>query len=91
MLQEIILTPPSFAFWFFVQKMDSSGNSLWFKSFEGSSLDNNISITTDASGNVYSVGYFSGRVDFDPGAGIFYLTSQGGSVDTFVQKNGFFR
>ncbi len=39
----------------------------------------------DAAGNLYSVGSFSGTVDFDPGAGVASLTSAGGT-DVFVTK-----
>ncbi|MEO5571568.1 MAG: hypothetical protein ABIT08_05340 [Bacteroidia bacterium] len=45
-----------------------------------------IDVTTDASGNVYTTGYFQGRVDFDPGANIFYLTAAGS--DIFITKTG---
>jgi len=69
----------------FVQKLDASGNFLWAKSFGGSSFDEVNSITVDASGNVYTTGFFIGSVDFDPGAGEFSLTSAG-SKDIFIQK-----
>lgn len=70
----------------FVQKMDADGNFLWAKSFGGTSpLDIGQSISVDIAGNVYSTGYFSETVDFDPGLGTAYLTSAG-DADCFVQK-----
>ncbi|MEQ8908604.1 MAG: SBBP repeat-containing protein [Vicingaceae bacterium] len=69
----------------FVQKMDASGNFLWAKAFGGSGVDYGVSITVDASGNVYTTGRFESTVDFDPGAGIANLISAGSS-DIFVQK-----
>src|SRR5688572_25482231 len=43
------------------------------------------SVVADASGNVYTTGYFDGRVDFDPGANVSFLVSAG-SYDIFVTK-----
>ena len=57
----------------------------WAKSFSGSSVKVGESIYIDDLGNVYTTGYFSGTVDFDPGAGVYNLTSAGGR-DVFVQK-----
>lgn len=48
-----------------------------------------FSITTDATGNVYSTGYFSGRVDFDAGIGTYTLVSNG-LMDTYVTKTDAF-
>ena len=57
----------------------------WAKSFGGTYNDMGFSISIDASGNVYTTGYFEGTVDFNPGAGTSNLTSAGG-LDVFVQK-----
>jgi hypothetical protein len=50
----------------------------------GTSGDVAYSFATDASGNVYSTGYFGATVDFDPGGGTFNLTSL--DIDVFVSK-----
>jgi uncharacterized protein (DUF2249 family) len=57
----------------------------WAKRMGGTGGDAGQSITVDAAGNVYSTGAFYGIVDFDPGAGVYNLTSGGGS-DIFVSK-----
>ncbi len=57
----------------------------WAKQMGGNTNDYATSVTTDISGNVYTTGYFSGIVDFDPGVGTAYLTSAG-NYDIFIQK-----
>jgi hypothetical protein len=69
----------------FIQKLDASSNLIWAKSFGGAGRDYGHSIAVDASGNVYTTGYFEQTVDFDPGAGTSNLTSVG-ARDVFVQK-----
>ena len=51
----------------------------------GSSDEFGNSIAVDVNGNVYTTGYFQGTVDFDPGPGIYNLTSSGGN-NIFVSK-----
>ncbi len=69
----------------FVSKLDSTGAYQWAKGMGGSSTDWGYGITVDASDNVYTVGFFEGTADFDPGAGASNLTSFGGS-DAFISK-----
>jgi len=69
----------------FASKLDSSGNFVWAKSMGGTGWDVGADIALDSSGNVYTTGYFTGTVDFDPGTGTYNLTSAGG-VDIFVSK-----
>ena len=42
-------------------------------------------IVADANGNLYTLGFFSGKHDFDPGANVFELESKG-NFDVYVMK-----
>lgn len=57
----------------------------WAKAIGNSGDDVGHCITTDIDGNVYTIGAFYGIVDFDPGPGVFNLTSAG-DADIFVSK-----
>jgi type IX secretion system substrate protein/beta-propeller repeat-containing protein len=57
----------------------------WAKSMGGPDHDGGSSVKTDALGNVYTAGSFSGSVDFDPGYGTKYLHSKG-YTNLFIQK-----
>ena len=70
----------------FVSKLNASGNFVWAKRTGGTGAEIGSSIAIDASGNVYTTGYYNGTVDFDPGAGTVNLVSAG-SVDIFVSKS----
>lgn len=52
----------------------------------GAGQDVSTSVAVDANGNVYTTGEFAGTVDFDPGPGIYNLSSLGGYFDVFVSK-----
>jgi hypothetical protein len=69
----------------FISKLDSSGNFVWAKKMGGSGHAYSFSIVADASGNLYTTGSFIGTDDFDPGFGIYNLTSHG-LGDIFVSK-----
>ena len=57
----------------------------WARGMGGTGWDHGSRTDEDANGNVYAIGTFEGTVDFDPGAGIFNLTSAGSS-DVFISK-----
>lgn len=69
----------------FINKLDAIGNFIWAKRFGGINDDVGYGLTTDPLGNVYTTGYFEGKVDFDPNADTSHLTSMGG-YDIFISK-----
>jgi Domain of unknown function (DUF4347)/Beta-propeller repeat len=70
----------------FISKLDSNGNFLWAKSLGGNgSVCKATDVTIDSSGNVYTAGYFSGMVDFNPGGNVISMTSEG-YTDIFIIK-----
>ena len=71
----------------FISKLDSSGNFIWAKSMGGINYDEGCSFVIDGSGNVYTTGRFEGTADFDPGPGIYNLTSFSTLfTDIFISK-----
>ncbi len=69
----------------FISKLDSGGNFVWAKRMGGTSDDQGLSIISDAAGNIYSTGFFSNTVDFNPGPPKYNLTVAGG-VDIYILK-----
>lgn len=68
----------------------SAQNFQWAKAFKaGFSSDvHSDAITIDASGNIYSSGYFQGTADFNPGSGVYNLVSSSPTSyhDGFISK-----
>ncbi len=71
------LTSVNMFFDIFVAKYDNAGNVIWAKGMGGATYKGSYSTTVDAAENVYTTGWFQDSVDFDPGAGLFYLVSPG--------------
>jgi hypothetical protein len=69
----------------YISKLNSAGNFVWAKRVGSGYNDYGIGVAVDTSGNIYTTGQFEGGVDFDPGTGIYNLTSAGLS-DIFVSK-----
>ncbi len=69
----------------FISKLDTDGNYVWAKRIGAVGYDSGNSIVVDASGHVYTTGYFEGTVDFDPGISTVGLESAG-SYDIFILK-----
>ncbi len=74
----------------FVMKLDSAGGLVWARGMGGANEEvaNDIAVGTD--GSVYSTGFFvtaitGTNVDFDPGEGVYNLTSIG-PKDVFISK-----
>jgi len=69
----------------FLTKLDDSGNFLWVKTWGGNGSDLGWSVTTDLLNNVYVTGGFYVTVDFDPGVGEDWHTSNG-NFDIYLSK-----
>lgn len=74
----------------FVTKLDSAGNLVWAKAMTGFGLngdDEGRGIALDGSYSVYTTGSFHGKVDFDPGNAINFITTNGNvTADVFISK-----
>ena len=67
----------------FVSKLDQNGDFVWARGVE------NVAFSTfdkDHQGNLVVVGSFIGTTDFDPGPGIFNLTSNGSTRSMYILK-----
>ena len=62
----------------FICKINNSGGFVWAKQMGGIGFEQGNSIAIDNLGNVYSSGFFRETADFDPGIGIYDLTSSDG-------------
>ncbi|WP_118976787.1 SBBP repeat-containing protein [Taibaiella koreensis] len=70
----------------FVCKLDSSGQLAWAKGMGSIYSDIGYGITTDESGNVYTIGVFGGPADFDPSDTGTYTMTPVSSSALFLSK-----
>ncbi|AXY74816.1 hypothetical protein D3H65_12850 [Paraflavitalea soli] len=71
----------------FVAKYTGTTGALtWARRLGSTTNDQVTSMTTDGSSNVYVGGYFTGTVDFDPGAAVFNMTAPGTQAIGFHLK-----
>ncbi|NLF06627.1 MAG: hypothetical protein GX594_01420, partial [Pirellulaceae bacterium] len=61
----------------FVSKLDQQGNFLWAKRVGGANEVYGADLALSFDGSVHVTGGFQGVVDFDPGAGVYNLNSEG--------------
>ncbi|MBI2968101.1 MAG: T9SS type A sorting domain-containing protein [Bacteroidetes bacterium] len=69
-------------------KYDAGGNFLWAKGIGNTGPDESYAVATDASGNVYITGAFSGTLDFDPDTPATANFTAAGSADFYFAKYG---
>lgn len=72
----------------FIKKTDAEGHLIWVENLEGEAFSHNRGrdIQVDTEGNIYIVGVFTGRVDFDPSEEESYIFSFNDTQDIFIQK-----
>ncbi len=68
----------------FLSSFDEAGNFRWVACWGGTQFDQGYGAGVNGTGFIYSTGYFMGTVDFDPGPGVFELTSNNFSRDVFL-------
>jgi gliding motility-associated-like protein len=72
----------------FLLKLDLDGNFIFAKKVAGSQYSHSLwSLSIASSGYIYATGVFTGTSDFDPGSGVFNLSTGGGTdSDIFISK-----
>ena|GEM_PF-2476083 len=73
----------------YIAKYDSLGNYIWAKGILSNYDIAGTDIELNTDGEIYTTGYYSGTVDFNPGAGIYPITNHNGQNignDIFIAK-----
>lgn len=70
-----------------ISKLDNSGNFVWARVIGSASTEYIYDLVVDQTGNIYATGFFTGTVDFDPGAGVATMSpAPGADRNAFVLK-----
>lgn len=69
----------------FIEKLNPAGDLVWVKSLGGTGNEGVHEIMIDKYGNIYTMGYFGGTADFDPGLATYNLSAVG-NYDLFISK-----
>ena len=64
----------------FISALDTAGNLLWNKRIGNSTTESVYEMDFDTSGNIYMGGAIKGTTDFDPGAGVYNISTTFPSV-----------
>lgn len=64
----------------FVLRLDTDGNFIWARRIGGWGHENGVAIAVAGDGSVYTTGYFSDAVDFDPGPATYNITPNGNDI-----------
>lgn len=71
----------------FILKLDVNGSFVWVAAMGAEAYDIAYAVKVNAAGEIFCTGTFAGTVDFDPGAGVYNLSTQGiTSFNTFILK-----
>lgn len=70
----------------FLWKLNTSGVFQFAKNFSGGGIEAATTITTDASGNIYVAGNFTGVTDFDPSNSIQFNLTQSTTDALYIVK-----
>ncbi|MFO1021804.1 MAG: cadherin-like domain-containing protein [Planctomycetales bacterium] len=75
----------------YLVKLNPSGGLVWAETLESDAATAGSSVTslglaTDSAQNVYMSGFYSHKVDFDPGVGTNFKTAAGSGDDGFLAK-----
>jgi hypothetical protein len=85
-IDSFFVSTPSSSSDIFILKLNANGNFVWGNSAGGTGTDVGEQILLDATGNIFTVGSFTGTTDFDFNSGSFSLTAPGFLQNVFVLK-----
>ena len=74
----------TFDFNAYIVKLNTSGDFVWGHQLASTTDAQAIALGMDKAGNVYTTGFFSGTIDFDPGPGVFNLTATGTHLSNYI-------